>query len=77
MKFFVLNQTEEFICDVRLEPAALTGHKLLVVSYCRDPALPGPGYEYKCNLEPKTPEDARRYVPFINYIQERKKVRGA
>lgn len=74
MKFFVLNQTEEFICDVRVDSAAVAGAKLLVVSYCRDPALPGPAYEYKCKLEPKTPEDVRKYISFISYIQERKKV---
>lgn len=74
MKLFVLNQTEEFVCEVDMEPALITASKLVVVSYTRDPDILGPKYRYECEMKPKTPDDARKYSSFMRYIIDRKKV---
>lgn len=74
MKLFVQNQTEEYICDVSAEPDVLNCSKLLVVSYCRDPDITGPKYELMCVITPKSEEDERKYLSFVDYVIARKKV---
>lgn len=73
MKLFVLNATEEFIANVRLNPS-IPAAKLVCTSYIRDPEILGTGYQYRCTLEPETEADKNKVSSFLRYLRDRQKV---
>ncbi len=74
MKFFVLNATEEFICDVAAEPSLDETQKVVVETYTRDPDILTSNYSLTCKLHHKKEEDKHRFLTFVKYLKERQKV---
>lgn len=74
MDLFVLNKSEEFICRVRAKPP-VTATKAVVISYCRDPSIPGPNWKVKLTIDIASELDIRGYSPFVKYLKDRQKVR--